>query len=118
MHNLQKWSEKLAAESCFPKIAKYNNYELTLISFSILIINPAGIHLLKANNRNTRTRCEICSKSTIKTWRQWRRSGVFIINFERISQLVPVFLLLTLNMQLPAGNVLIIIHWLISIDTC
>ena len=28
---------------------------------------PAGIYLLKANNRNTRTRCEICSKLTINT---------------------------------------------------
>ena len=28
----------------------------------------------------------------------WRRSGVFTINFEHISHLVLVFLLLTLNM--------------------
>ena len=28
---------------------------------------PAGLYLLKVNNRNTRTRCEICSKLTIKT---------------------------------------------------
>ena len=27
---------------------------------------PAGIHLLKVKNRNTRTRCEICSTLTIK----------------------------------------------------
>ena len=27
---------------------------------------PAGIYLLKVNNRNIRTRCEICSKLTIK----------------------------------------------------
>ena len=33
----------------------------------ICINNPAGIYLLKVNNRNTRTRCEICSKLTIKT---------------------------------------------------
>ena len=60
---------------------------------------PAGIYLLKVNNRNTRTRCEICSKLTINTpeRRQWRRSGVFIVNFEHISHLVLVFLLLTLN---------------------
>ena len=62
--------------------------------------NPAGIYLLKINNRNTRKRYEICSKLTIKTpeRRQWRRSGVFIVNFERISHLVLVFLSLTLNM--------------------
>ena len=34
---------------------------------------PAGIYLPKVNNRNTRTRCEICSELTIKTpeRRQW-----------------------------------------------
>ena len=31
------------------------------------------------------------------------RSGVFIVNFEHISHLVLRFLLLTLNMSLPAG---------------
>ena len=30
--------------------------------------------------------------------RQWRDSGVFIVNFEHISHLVLVFLLLTFNM--------------------
>ena len=29
--------------------------------------------------------------------RQWRRSGVFIVNFEHILHLLLVFLLLTLN---------------------
>ena len=59
-----------------------------------------GIYLLKGNNRNTRTRREICSKLTIKTpeRRQWRRSGVFIVNFKHVSHIVLVFLLLTLNM--------------------
>ena len=35
---------------------------------------------------------------------KWRRSGVFIVNFEYISHLALVILLLTLNMQLPAVN--------------
>ena len=58
-----------------------------------------NIYLFKANNRNTRKRCEICSKWTIKLpeQRHWRRSGVFIINFEHISHLLLVFLLLNLN---------------------
>ena len=30
-------------------------------------IYPAGNYMFKVNNRNTRTRCEICSKLTIKT---------------------------------------------------
>ena len=51
---------------------------------------PAGIHLLKVNNRSTRLRCEICSKLSC--------TGVFITNFEHISHLVLVFLFLTLNM--------------------
>ena len=62
-------------------------------------MTPAGNYMFKVNNRNTRTRCEICSKLTIKTpeRRYWRRSDVFIVNFEHITHLVLVFLLLTLN---------------------
>ena len=33
-----------------------------------------------------------------KDRRQWRRSGIFIVNFEHISRLFLVFLSLTLNM--------------------
>ena len=60
---------------------------------------PVGIYLLKVNIRNTRTKCEICSNLTIKTpeRRHWRRSGIFIVNFEHISHLVLALLLLTLN---------------------
>ena len=56
-------------------------------------IIPANIYLFKVNNKNTRKRF-ICSKLTIKTakWRQWRRSGVFIANFERISHLFLMFI--------------------------
>ena len=66
---------------------------------------PMGIYLLNVNNRNTRTRCEICSKLTIKTpvRRYWRRSGVFVVKFKPISHLVLVFLLLTLNRYMPTG---------------
>ena len=52
---------------------------------------PARIYMLKVNNRNTWTRCEICSKLTINI-------GTFIVNFEHISHLALVFLLLTLSM--------------------
>ena len=60
---------------------------------------PVAIYLLKVKNRNTRTRCEIFSKLTIKTpkRRYWCCSGVFIVNFEYISHLVLVFLLLNLS---------------------
>ena len=42
-----------------------------------------------------------------KFFKGWRRSGVFIVNFEHISQLVLVFLLLTLNKEMPTGAALV-----------
>ena len=42
-----------------------------------------GIYLLKVNNRNNKN--------------AWRRFAAFIVNFEHISQLVLVLLLLNLN---------------------
>ena len=44
-------------------------------------------YLFKVNNRNTRTMREIGSKLTIKTTERchWRRSVVFIANFEQVS---------------------------------
>ena len=61
--------------------------------------SPPDVFIFKVNNRNTRTRCEICSKLTLKTpdRRQWRRSDVSIVNFEHILQLILVFLLATLT---------------------
>ena len=58
--------------------------------------NPAGNYIFKVNNRNTITRCEICSKLTIKTpeWRYWLLSEV-------VSHLALVFLLLTLSRLMP-----------------
>ena len=66
---------------------------------------PVGIYLVIVSNKNSRTMCEICPKLTIKTpeRHQWHGLGVFIFNFEYISHLVLVFLLLTLNTQLPVG---------------
>ena len=60
--------------------------------------NPAGIYLLKVNNRNTRTRCEICSKLTIYLFQVSNRntrkrcgtyftpfSSVSIVDFEQVN---------------------------------
>ena len=69
-----------------------------LIMLSASGYNLAGIYLFKVKNRNTRARCEICSKLTIKTpERRWCRFGVSIFNFEHIPHLVLVFLFLTLS---------------------
>ena len=47
-----------------------------LVTPGVLHLNPVSIYLLKVNNKNTRARCEICSKLTIKTpeRRQWHSS--------------------------------------------
>ena len=60
---------------------------------------PVGTYMFKVNHRHNRTRCEICSKLMIKTpeRRHSRRSGVSIVNYEHISHIVLVFLLLTLR---------------------
>ena len=86
-------------------LATLEQIMLSELQLMFLLPFPAGIYLLKVNNRNTRRRCEMCSKLTIKNPEQhhWRRSGVFILNFEYISHLVLVFLLITLNMYLPVG---------------
>ena len=67
--------------------------------------------MFKVNNRNGRTRFEIYSKLTIKIpkRRHWRRSGIFIVNFEHITHLALVFLLLTLSRLMPAGYCLILL---------
>ena len=59
--------------------------------------SPTNKWILKFNNRNTRRRCEICSKLTIKY-----RFVIFIVNFEHISHSFLVFLSLTLNMSVLA----------------
>ena len=70
-------------------------FQEAVISANYLL---AGNYMFKVNNRNTRRRCEICSKLIIKTpeQRHWRLSCVFIVDFEHISHLV-VFLLLILS---------------------
>ena len=72
--------------------------------------DPTIIYLFKVNNRSTRKRYEICLKLTIKATKRhhWRPSGVFIVNFEHISHLFLVFLLLTLTKKMLAGEVFVL----------
>ena len=93
--HLVRWWGSPGSPKCERKL-KQNKRVLVRMSTEILqvIIQinyiPASIYLPKVNNRNTRTRCEICSQR-----RQQRHSIVFIVNFEHISHLVLVLLLLT-----------------------
>ena len=64
----------------------------------------ADIYLFKVYNGNSRTMFAVYSKLTIRKqeWRHWLNSGVFIANLEKITHIVLVFLLLTLNKWIPA----------------
>ena len=60
------------------------------------------MYLFKVNNitlEKDATYIQLTIKLTIKTPErcQWRRSGIFIVNFEHISHIFLVFLLLTLR---------------------
>ena len=96
---------RLRAVNCFRENFPYRCLTGSEIQFwsnlmkIMLGNNPAGNYMFKVNNRNARARSEICSKLTIKTPKrhQWRCSGVFNVNFEHISHLALVFLLLTLS---------------------
>ena len=89
---LHRITAKLGGNACIAWV-------LCLIKYVWASRSPAGIYLLKGNIRNIRTRFKICSKLTIKTPEQCQRcrSGVLIDNFEHVSHLALVFLLLTLN---------------------
>ena len=62
------------------------------------------LYFYKINKRNTRKGCEICSKLTTEKIERlrWRLSDVFIVNFEIISRLYSVLLLLNLNKEMLA----------------
>ena len=75
-----------------------------------VIIKPssyrASIYLLKINSRSTRTRCEKCSKLTIKTPEQPQLSWLRCLYCKLYTHFATclVFVLLTLNIQLFAGQ--------------
>ena len=56
-------------------------------------INPAGIYLLKVNNRSTRARCKICSKLTIKTPKR-RQQIIYFRSFQVVSDCFSLLLTL------------------------
>ena len=72
-----------------------SGFKIWILSFWVGVLQRSRHLPAQINNRNTRTRCEICSKLTIKTpdRSQQHRSGVFIVNFEQISFLALLFIL-------------------------
>ena len=57
--------------------------ELIVTPNVIIMHHPACNYLFEVNNRNTRARCEICLKLTIKTY-MTPGSSVSIVNFEQV----------------------------------
>ena len=93
------------------KVIKIGSTDFVLVHLiltsktSIKTYNWVNIYLFKFNNNNTRKRCEICLKLTIKTpeRRPSPHSDIFIVNSEHILHFFLVFLLLTLNNNMLAG---------------
>ena len=56
---------------------------------SAMVVTQPAFTYSKLTIKTLEQRCEICSKLTIKTSKrhQWRRFGVFIVNFEHILHL-------------------------------
>ena len=80
-------------------MSEEKRFYVNLLKTICYALDLARNYMFKVKDRNTRTRCEVCLKLTIKTpeRHRCRRSGFFIVNSEHISHLVPVFLLLTLS---------------------
>ena len=64
--------------------------------------------MFKVNNKDTGT---MASFGDGERWRQWRRSDVFIVNFEHISYLALMFLLLNLSKVMLAKYKGILLSW-------
>ena len=63
------------------------------MNVDVKMLTLASIYLIKVNNGNTRTIREICL-------RRYYTIGVFIVNFEQISNIVWVFSLLSERVSL------------------
>ena len=73
--------------------------------------------MFKIKNRNTRKRCGIYSKTTIKTpeWRQWR-CQVFIVNFQHFTPFPVVFVVYFEQLNVICGKVHCVKDYLFQIN--
>ena len=83
-------------KSMWASLSFNGSWDKDPIDLTISIVTPShiiyclmrDINIIPTNNRSTRKRCGIFSKLMVKLPEQrclWRCSGVFIVNFERIS---------------------------------
>ena len=89
----------------------YKNFLIAFFAVNVLanqnyqIFQPSGTYLLKVNSRNTRTRCGICSKLTIKTPERRQLSSIRCLYCKLYTHFATFLVfVLTLNMQLFAGK--------------
>ena len=61
--------------------------------------------MYKVNNKNTRARCEVCSKLTVET----PEPRLWLCSDEHISYLALGVSIVALNSKMPAGNTVYII---------
>ena len=98
---ISRWNYGIAVVTTSIQMICFFSVNICITSSATTALNYlAGIYLLNVHNRNIKTRCEICSKLTIKTpeRRPWCSSGVFFVNIKHVLHLVLVILLLTLTM--------------------
>ena len=108
--------QKIFVIACVLDIMRFENIlQFFLIAvIAVHVINnknyqtfhPSGIYLRQVNNRNTRTRFEIYSKLTIKTPERHQLTSFQCLYCKLYTHFTAclVFALLTLNMQLFAGQ--------------
>ena len=87
---------------CMTVPVAISNLQMLLFWYSVDSSHQAftwSEKIFNRDSRNSRTRCKICSKLSIKTPKQyhWCHSCVFIVSFEHISLIVLTFLLVTLS---------------------
>ena len=90
------------ANSLDCQFSRWKRLRMWFIKWVSWAIQPA----LACSKLATTKKCEIGSKLSTKTPErpQWRRSGVFIVNFEQISRIVLLFPMLTLIKLMAVGR--------------
>ena len=89
-----------ATQACFKETALLFNMHLSC--FVNFILCPTDRYMFKVNNEKNRLICWMYSKLKLNTI--WHRFGVFIVDFDQSHYIHIVFLLLTLNKHLSAGD--------------
>ena len=91
------WGKEVQGSPTDKKVTPYANVQLWskywLLLCPLMKSSPANIYLFQFSKRNTRKRCGICSKLTLKTpGRRRCRSGVLLLTLDIFHTLSSVFI--------------------------